>query len=422
MNPRRVLPEPGSRSVILQTRAAVWLPTLVALLSVATGVANISTTTVSGPLQVFVDIPPELQRAAGFTGTLTGFLMLTSAAGMRRRLRVAWFSTVVLLPVTALQGLVQSSDLSVPLVVLSVLSLPTVLVNYRRFDRDLDLSTTQLAAAAALAGTQFYGTAGAYALREDFSGLTSLTDAFYFTIVTASTVGYGDVTPQTAQARLFGMSVVVLGVASFTVALGSLLAPAIEARLSQALGTMTDAEIELLENHVVVLGYGDLTEPLIEELADVVDFVVITPDSEAATRLRTRDVAVVVGDPSDEEPQEQAGVEVARAVVAATNDDAQDALAILTARQFQPGVRIVAAATDRENTEKLRRAGADAVISPAVIGGHLLVESALGMGDMEGLAERLLDTRPDDGTDPEDLPDAEERAEGDDEGHTGSDE
>jgi voltage-gated potassium channel len=417
MNPRRVLSGPGA--VLLRTRAAVWLPTLVALLSVATGVANISTTTVSGPLQAFVDIPPEIQRAAGFTGTLTGFLMLTSAAGMRRRLRVAWFSTVVLLPVTALQGLVQSSDLSVPLVVLSVLSLPTVLINYRRFDRDLDLSTTQLAAAAALAGTQFYGTAGAYALREDFVGVASLTDAFYYTIVTASTVGYGDATPQSAEARLFGMSVVVLGVASFTVALGSLLAPAIEARLSQALGNMTDAEIELLDNHVVVLGYGDLTEPLVEELAATVEFVVVTPDSEVATRLRTHDIPVVVGDPSDEEPQEQAGVEVARAVVAATNDDAQDALAILTAREFQPDIRIVAAATDRENTEKLRRAGADAVISPAVIGGHLLVESALGTGDMEGLADRLLDAEPEDGTDPEDLPDPDELVE--DEGDAAGD-
>jgi voltage-gated potassium channel len=394
MNPRQTLPE--SVGAVLRTRVTLWLATLVALLSVLTGVANISATAVSGPLQAFVDIPADVQRAAGFTGVLTGFLMLLSAAGMRSRLRVAWVSTVVLLPVTAIQGLAQSSDLSVPLVVLSGLSLPALLANYDRFDRQLDLSTTQLAAAAALAGTQFYGTAGAYALRDEFTGVSSLTDAFYFTIVTASTVGYGDVTPLSAQARLFGMSVVVLGVASFTVALGSLLAPAIEARLSHALGTMTDAEIELLESHVVVLGYGDLTEPLVEELAATVNFVVVTPDSDIAAQLRARDVLVVVGDPSDEEPQTQAGIEHARAAVAATNDDAQDALSILTARQFQPDVRIVAAATDRENTEKLRRAGADAVISPAVIGSHLLVESALGTGDVEGLADRLLDTRPGD--------------------------
>ena len=388
----------GPRAVILQTRAAIWLPTLVALLSVATGIANISMVNVSGPLSPY--IPEVAQRAAGFTGAMTGFLMLLSAAGMRRRLRVAWVATLVLVPVTALQGIIQTSPFSLPLVVLSALTMPTVLVNYRRFDRQLELTTTQLAASAALAGTLVYGTAGTYALRDDFNGASTLLDAFYFTVVTASTVGYGEVTPvypasESQSARLFTLSLIVLGTTSFALAIGSLLGPAIEARLSQALGTMTDADLELLDDHVVVLGYGDLTEPLLEELAAAVEFVVITPDSDTAARLRSRDVHAVTGDPSDEEPQHRAGIEHARAVVVATNDDAQDALAILTARQLNPDVRIVAAATDRENTEKLRRAGADAVISPAVIGGHLLVESALGTGDMEGLAERLLDGKPD---------------------------
>jgi voltage-gated potassium channel len=395
MDPRRALSAP--RRVFLRTQAAIWLPTLVAVLSFATGVANISVADPSGPLADL--IPASVQAAAGFTGTLTGFLMLTSAAGMRRRLRAAWISTVVLLPVTALQGLVQSSRFSLPLVALSLLSLPTVLLNYRRFDRRLDLTATQLAAIAALTGTLVYGTAGTYALREQFTGVFTLTDALYYTVVTASTVGYGDVTPMQpyGQARLFGLSVVLLGTASFALALGSVLGPAIESRLSQALGTMTDSQLELLEDHVVVLGYGDLTEPLLEELAGTVEFVVITPDSDVAAELRTEDVHVLTGDPSDEEPQESAAIHHASAVIAATNDDAQDALAILTARELNPDVRIVAAATDRENTTKLRRAGADAVISPAVIGGHMLVESALGTGDMEGLADRILGTADGDG-------------------------
>ena len=391
MEPSEVIHEP--RVVLVRTRAAIWLPTLVAVISFVTGVANISATEVSGPLAAYVDIPQAVQRTAGFTGALTGFLMLLTASGMRRRLRAAWVATLVLLPVTALQGLAQSSQFSLPLVVLSVLSLPTVLVHYRRFDRRLDLTATQLAAAAALAGSLVYGTAGAYALREQFNGVSSVLDAFYFTVVTASTVGYGEITPihpNGQGARLFTLSVVVLGTASFALALGSLLGPAIEARFAQALGTMNDTEIELLEDHVVVLGYGDLTEPLVDELGTVAEFVVVTPDNDLAARLRARDVHAVVGDPSDEGPQRQAAIDTARAVIAATNDDAQDAFAILTARQLHDDARIVAAATDRENTQKLRSAGADAVISPAVIGGHMLVESALGSADMEGLAARLL--------------------------------
>ncbi|MBX0323787.1 NAD-binding protein [Halomicroarcula sp. F13] len=380
----------------LGARATILLPTLVAVLSFATGVANI-TAPISGILGTAV--PESLQQAAGFTGALTGFSLLLSVFGLRRRLRIAWYVTVVLLPVSALQGVVQSSPLSLPLVVLSLVSLPTVLLNRRRFDRKLDLSTTQLAAGAALLGAQVYGTVGTWALREEFVNVETLTDAFYYTLVTASTVGYGDVTPVSERATLFGMSVVVLGTASFAIALGSLLGPALEKRFAEVLGNMTDAQLDLLENHVVVLGYGDLTEPIIEELVGATDFVVITPDSETAARLQQRDIAVLTADPSDEEPLQRAGIDDARAAVAATNDDAQDALSILTAHSINPDLNIVAAATERENIEKLRRAGASTVISPAQIGGHLLVQSALGREGMENIADHLLDIEREDEAD-----------------------
>jgi len=376
------------RRQLFAARAAVLLATAVAVLSLATGIANIAVSQATGPLAPF--IPTAVQRTAGFTGALTGFLMLLGAWGLRRGYRSAWYSTTALLPVTALQGLVQGSVFSFPLVVLSVLSIPTLLYNRRRFDRAMTLSTAQRAAILALGATLVYGTAGAFALREQFNGIGSLTDALYYTIVTASTVGYGDTAPVSPQARLFGISLVVLGTASFAVALGSVLGPAIEARLSQALGTMSDTNYDLLEDHVIVLGYGDLTEPLVEELADA-EFVVVTPDADRANRLRGEGVDTLVADPSDDEPLHEAGIERARAVIAATNSDADDAFAILAARELNPDIRIVAAATARENVEKLRRAGADVVLSPAVIGGRLLVRSALGESDIERLTDRLLD-------------------------------
>jgi voltage-gated potassium channel len=310
---------------------------------------------------------------------------------MRRGLRAAWIASAVLLPVTLLQGLIQSNAVSLPLVVLSGLALPGVWLSRGRFDRELSLSTSQVAAGIAVVSVQVYGTAGAFALRGEFSNLDSLLDAFYFTLVTASTVGYGDVTPATQTARLFSMSLVLLGTASFGIAIGALLAPAITARFSEVLGRMSGAELELLEDHVIVLGYGDLTEPILNELADGdVPFVVVTPDREMATFLGERGIKHLVADPSDEDTLEEVHLDRARAVVAATNDDAEDALAVLTARHLRSDARIVAAATDRENVDKLRRAGADTVVSPASIGGHLLVQSALGAEGMEDVAEQVL--------------------------------
>lgn len=362
---------------VFGVRAAVWLPTAVALLSVLTGIINITATGVSGPLESY--IPAAVERTAGFTGAFTGFLMLAAVSGLRRRFRAAWYLTVLLLPVTAIQGLAQVSAYSYPLVVLSLLSLPTVLINYRAFDRDLELTTAQLAALAAIVGAQAYGTIGTYVLRDEFANVVTALDAFYYTLVTASTVGYGDAVPTSQTGRLFGMSVVIIGTASFAAALGTLIGPAIEARLATALGTMTDSQLDLLDDHVIVVGMGDTTVPIVEELEESgTQFVVVCRSAEHAQRLRERGVEVLVADPSDEEPLRRAGIERARALVAATNDDAQDAMAILTARELNRDLVIVAAATERENEKKLRRAGADTVISPAVIGGHLLVKSAMG--------------------------------------------
>ena len=376
---------------LFSPRTAVLLPALAAVLSLATGIANISVGAPAGP---FADqVPGVVRSTAGFTGTLTGFLLLLASWGLRRRTRVGWYATVVLLPVSAAQGIIQASSYSLPLVAVSLVALPFVIVQYRAFTRSVTLTTAQLAALVALSGTLAYGTIGTYTLRDEYGEVGSLTDAFYYTVVTASTVGYGDMTPISGRATLFATTLVVLGTASFAVALGSVLGPAIQARFSRALGTMTDTQYDLLEDHVLVLGYGELTEPLLEELA-ATTFVVVTPEQETARKLRDRGIDVQVGDPSDEEPLQAAGIQTARAAIVATNVDAEDAFTILTARELNPGLRIVAAATVRDNVEKLRRAGADTVLSPAVIGGQLLVRSALGETDIEGLADDLLDERP----------------------------
>ena len=372
-------------------RASILLTFAVAILSIIVGLVHITTGGVDSTLVAFV--PDAIRRAVGFTGTLTGFAMLASAYALKQRFRIGWQTTAVLLPITAIQGLLQVSPFAVPLVVLSVLSVPALVYNRERFDRTFSPSPTQLAAGVALVTAISYGTFGSFALREEFTGISTLTDAFYYTIVTASTVGYGDIhaAPTSEIGKLFAVSTLLVNVAAFAVALGVLLTPAIEAQLSKALGRMTESQFNILDDHVILLGYGELTEPIFETLADSdVDVAVITTDETAARRLSERDIPVLTADPSDEEPLQTVGIPDATAVIAATNNDAQDALGILTARQLNPEITIVAAATQRENVAKLRRAGADRVISPAAIGGRLLANSAVGGRDAEDASKQLL--------------------------------
>lgn len=379
----------------LGLRVTITLTAAVALLSVVTGIANISAQSVAGPIAEF--IPPTIQRTAGFTGTLTGFLMIASAYGMRRRLRIAWYLTVVLLPVTALQGVLQSSPLSVPLIVLSILAIPNVLYNRKQFDRMVELTTAQTAAGLAIIGAQIYGTFGAYALREDFTNLDTLVDAFYYTLVTASTVGYGDAAPTSQVARLFGMSVIIIGTTSFAIALGTLLGPLIQARFAKVLGRMSEDELALLDDHILILGYSEIGQAILDDIQNRADVLIVTPDRETVLDLTDRGVNALTAEPDDEGTLRDAGVERARTVVVATNDDAADAMTILTVRQLNPDIRILAVATNRENMKKLERAGATTVVSPAVIAAQQLVQSALGTDPDTGVD--LLNEQRGDGAD-----------------------
>ena len=116
---------------------------------------------------------------------------------------------------------------------------------------------------------------------------------------------------------------------------------------------------------------------ILEELGDG-EYLIVTTKAKCARAAQENGVDVIVADPSNESTLRRARIDEARAVLVATNNDAEDALSVLTARQLNPEITIVAAATNRENVAKLRRAGANAVISPASIVGHLLVTTALG--------------------------------------------
>jgi voltage-gated potassium channel len=231
---------------------------------------------------------------------------------------------------------------------------------------------------------------GAYGLRGQFLELDSWGDAVYYVVVTIATVGYGDITPVTAEARWFSLSIILFGTGAFTVAVGALIGPAIESRMATAFGVMTASELTLLEDHVVVLGYGDVTASLLEELGDETEVVVVTPDEETVASLQGEGVNLLTGDPTDEDVLRDARVGTASGVVVGSNDDARDVLAVIATKNVNPDIRTVAAATAEKHVEKFRAVGADEVINPRSIGGRLLGKSVLGRESSEPLLDGIV--------------------------------
>lgn len=354
-------------------KTAVLLTGLTAVLSFVSGLSTLSQEAVAmeGPLGVLI---PGAAPFVRFAGVLFAFLLGLLTVGLTGRKRLAWNAAVVVLPLVGLLPLVTLQRTDIPLVFLVLVALPLLAVNRSAFDQTIDLSSLQIAALSAIGGVFLYGTVGSYALREDFGALTSWSDAIYYVLITISTVGYGDITPTSVEAKWFSLSVVIFGTGAFTAAIGSFVVPAIESRMAAAFGNMTPSELTLLDNHVLVLGYSDLTDSLLDELADE-DVVVITDDSDEAADLKNRDVNVLTDDPTEEEALRNARIVDAKGVVVATRDDAQDVMAILAARKANPDVRVVGAANDYSNVDKLEEVGADEVISPMNIGGRILGRS-----------------------------------------------
>jgi voltage-gated potassium channel len=252
-----------------------------------------------------------------------------------------------------------------------------LLWNRQRFDRPVELSPLQIASLFSIVGVVVYGTMGAYGLREQFVDVNGWGDAIYYVIVTIATVGYGDITPLTPVAKWFSLSIILFGTGAFTVAVGALLGPAIESRMAAAFGNMKAEELSLLEDHVVVLGHGEVTESLLQSLDGETDLVVVTSDSDVASSLDSEGINVLTGDPTDEEVLEDAGLDIARGAVVGSDDDATDVLSVIAAKNVAPDVRVVAGANSQKHVEKLTSVGADEVINPHQIGGRLLGASIL---------------------------------------------
>jgi voltage-gated potassium channel len=357
----------------------VVLTGVITILAFITGLSNLAGETVTqGPLAGSL---PGATAYAQFGGVLLAFLLGILTIGLRRRKRLAWYGTVVVLFFLALLPLTTLQATDVPLLLLVLITLPLIGKNRSDFDQPIDLSPLQVASLSSILGVVAYGTFGTYALARGggFAGGESMTwsDAFYYVIVTIATVGYGDITPTTQTARWFSISIILFGTGAFTVAVGSLIVPAIESRMASAFGNMTASELTLLEDHVLVLGYGDITESLIEELNGEVELVVITDDPDVASELNDEDVNVLTDDQTDEDVLRDARIESAQGVVVATRDDATDVLAVLAARNSNPDVWIAAAANHTKNVEKFEQVGADEVISPMSIGGQILGRSVL---------------------------------------------
>jgi len=210
------------------------------------------------------------------------------------------------------------------------------------------------------------GTAG-YMLLEGYSWL----EALYMTVITISTVGFGEVRPLSDGGRIFTILLIISSVGIVTYSVSSLSLLLLDGTLQRSLRSWRMRKtISRLRNHVVVCGYGMTGKHVIQELRRYrTPFVVVEHDPEVIEELRAHSMLVLPGNALEDDTLLQANIKHARALITTLRTDSDNVFVALSARRLAPHLRIVARCGDETTAQKLMIAGADSVILPDKIGG-----------------------------------------------------
>ncbi|MCA0435376.1 MAG: NAD-binding protein [Austwickia sp.] len=205
----------------------------------------------------------------------------------------------------------------------------------------------------------------------------TLIEALYQTVTTVATVGFREVRPLTTAGELFTITLIVLGVGTCLYNLTVLLEALTEGDLRDYLERRhMDKRIAAKSGHVIVCGYGRVGRAAVEQLRATGERMVIV-DSDPAKLVGIGDVPYVVGDVTNDDILREAGIDRARALIAALETDADSVYVVLSARALRPDLVIVARARTADSKTKMVLAGADRAVNPQGIGGRRLASFAL---------------------------------------------
>lgn len=226
--------------------------------------------------------------------------------------------------------------------------------------------------AALIAFTMAIGTIG-FRLLEGYP----LFDAFYMTLITITTVGYQEIRPLSHAGRVFNSFLILFGVSAMFVAVGAMTQTIIELQLQDRYGERRRRRaIMHMKDHFIVCGFGRVGRNAAFELQRAgFPFLVLDRNEQRVERATAAGMAAMRADATQDESLREAGIERARGFIAALATDADNVFVILSVKTLNPRLTVVTRASEENAEEKLRRAGADTVLSPYSIAGHRLAQA-----------------------------------------------
>ena len=325
----------------------------------------------------------QLADVAVFTPVLASLMLIVP--GLLLRARIAWVISILLLIFSV--GFVSLSREHGHLLILSLFLIALLAFYWRRFDRS-SLAASSLFALLGIGSLLTYAVLGGLWFGAGFAPpVTDLPTSLYFAIQTLSTVGFGDIVPRTMEARMFTVSLIVLGISVFATTLSVVIGPLISGSIKRIMeGGITKMN---RKNHFVIIGASSLAFRIFQQMQNRgLPVTVIAPS--ARDLPYPADTDVIVGDANDISVLRSAGVLEAKAVLTLRDDDSENAFAVLAIKELAPGVRTIAAVNDVRNMERIRRVQPDMLFAPQVLGGELLIRTLLDEKIDNDLITQLL--------------------------------
>jgi voltage-gated potassium channel len=219
------------------------------------------------------------------------------------------------------------------------------------------------------------GTYGYYIIEPEYT----LFDSLYMTVITLTTVGYAEVHPLSTAGRAFTIALLLLGVFSLFFAGTELIRFIVSGEVHEIFGRrLVERNLAAINRHVIVCGYGRMGRYVCADFSrQGLPFVAIDRSADLLKDFRLPGGLPVVGDATSDEVLKRAGVDRARALVAAAPSDADNLYITMSARLMNAGLFIVSRAETEEAEQKLLRAGADRVVAPYALGGSKVTQAVL---------------------------------------------
>lgn len=206
-----------------------------------------------------------------------------------------------------------------------------------------------------------------------------LLDAAYMTVITLGTVGFREVNELSDGGKLFTMGLIVVGVSVLGYIVGSLAQIMFEGQIQRIMGRKkVEKQIEALTGHYIICGFGRIGSLICKEFkANGLKFVIIEKSAEAAERLEEDGYLYMKGDATLDETLLKAGINRAKGLISVVTSDTENVYITLTARGLNPDLYIMSRSGEEGSDIKLKRAGANKVVSPYTIGGNRMAQSIL---------------------------------------------